>query len=81
MDNVFCRIGPQRNCWKCIEVYHDMIARLATGATLHGLNNQLMSMRAACLTGDQEAYVKARARFIELGRIGVELREARKRER
>lgn len=58
-------------CWECVKVYHEMVPRLATGATYHAMNNCLMDFVAACMDGNRERYEAARARFLALAKVGA----------
>jgi hypothetical protein len=66
-------VDRSRECWDCASVYRVMVARLASGATYHAMNNAIMSMIGACECRDRDRYEEARARFFGMGRLGVAL--------
>lgn len=68
-----CPMGNGGECWDCVRVYHEMVPRLATGATYHAMNNCLMGLIGACMTGDRDAYGRERCRFFALAKLGVEM--------
>lgn len=50
-------------CWYCGDAYRDMIQRVATGATVHSLNNLVFAIRMACQYKDRELYTRATKKF------------------
>lgn len=65
-----CRVYPGRQCWDCIEAFREMIQRLATGATVHTLNNEVMQMVGACHRNDREAWERGVHKFMQILKSG-----------
>ena len=61
-----CKVRAGHDCWECVDALREMIQRQATGATVHQLNNQLMSVVAACQNQNEEQWIKAVADFIHI---------------
>lgn len=58
-----CRVHPDKVCWDCRGAYREMAQRIATGATIHELNNALSLIVGACELHEAEAYAVAVKRF------------------
>jgi hypothetical protein len=68
-----CPIHPSGGCWECITAYREMIHRLADGATLHALNNQLAAMAGACAVENRDIYFDALRRFLTIAKSNSHL--------
>ena len=61
-----CHVRPGHDCWECVDALREMIQRQATGATVHRLNNQLMSVVAACQNQNEEHWKSAVTQFLHI---------------
>lgn len=66
-----CPMREGAECWECLSAYREMIGRMATGSTIHSLNNQLLALCFACHAGNQRIYLRSLREFLDLCRVKI----------
>jgi hypothetical protein len=61
-----CKLDPQKECWGCIDALREIVQRSATGATVHRLNNIIMTIFDACNNGNTKLYAERMAKFFSV---------------
>jgi hypothetical protein len=57
-----CPLGVGE-CWECVDAMREAAQRLATGATVHQLNNMVMVLSGACYLRDRALWLQTWADF------------------